>query len=68
MLYRHRHSVFGTSVEAADEEASRGGGRDESEETKTQRNVADVEADEDLEAILYSNRSGCYYEMGNYGK
>jgi hypothetical protein len=22
----------------------------------------------DLEVTLYSNRSGCYYEMGDYGK
>ncbi len=27
-----------------------------------------TQADEDLEATLYSNRSGCYYEMGDYGK
>jgi len=25
-----------------------------------------TQADEDLEATLYSNRSGCYYEMGDY--
>ena len=25
-------------------------------------------AEVDLEVTLYSNRSGCYYEMGDYGK
>ena len=24
--------------------------------------------DDDLEATLFSNRSGCYYEMGDYGE
>lgn len=28
----------------------------------------DDDVDKDLEAILLSNRSSCYYEMGDYGK
>jgi hypothetical protein len=27
-----------------------------------------AEDDDDLEVTLYSNRSGCYYEMGDYSK
>ena len=30
--------------------------------------IADVVSMEEIEATLYSNRSGCYYEMGDYGK
>ena len=30
--------------------------------------VTAKQADDDLEVTLYSNRSGCYYEMGDYGK
>ena len=29
--------------------------------------ITDVICNEELEATLYSNRSGCYYEMGDYG-
>ena len=28
----------------------------------------DVNDDNNLKATLYSNRSGCYYEMGDYGE
>lgn len=30
--------------------------------------IAVVTKDDDLEATLYSNMSGCYFEMGDYGK
>jgi flavin reductase (DIM6/NTAB) family NADH-FMN oxidoreductase RutF len=30
--------------------------------------VTTTQAEDDLEVTLYSNRSGCYYEMGDYGK
>ena len=33
------------------------------------KNVTELDDDsnDELEATLYSNRSGCYYEMGDYG-
>ena len=31
-------------------------------------NYVKQQHDENLEATLFSNRSGCYYEMGDYGE